>query len=201
MQRDNVSSVIPKEDLEAATNNNTVKGILTRVFKYFLVSFGKDITSTWNQLMDKYVTDPTNNIPNDRSKQTSAKGNAKREYLAPQLSFAKFCEAMRFAQFKRLDIIFIAEDEKGEVMSQRETLNFESIPSEAFKEDLVEQHVSRGIPKFGMDRDAREMAKKGNKKPLLRGKDWTQRPIVDTDSVIEDNTVRTIGTKINDNEE
>ena len=37
---DKMTTVIPKEDLEAALNNPTIKGVLTRVYKLFVVSFG-----------------------------------------------------------------------------------------------------------------------------------------------------------------
>jgi hypothetical protein len=108
---DKMTTVIPKEDLEAALNNPTIKGVLTRVYKLFVVSFGKDRTTVWNKLMDQYVVDPNNNIPDDRAKQTSAKGNLKREYLGQQLTWLKFCEAMRFAKFTKLKMTFTATDE------------------------------------------------------------------------------------------
>jgi hypothetical protein len=193
MHKDNTSTVISKEDLQSAVSNNTIKGVLTRVFKLFLKAYGKDRTAVWNALMDRYVNDPANNIPADRSKQTSAKGNAKREYLAQQLSWPKYCEAMRFADFKKLEIIFIATDSDGKMMKLNEVIDF-STPMDTEDTDFIKDHVSDvSMAEFQVNEkaaDAREAAMRGGQKPILRGRDWMTRPIVDVDQVIADNTVK-----------
>lgn len=209
--KDNSTTVISKEDLLAASNNNTVKGILTRVYKFFMVSFGKHRTPVWNKLMDQYVNDPSNNISSYRSKRTSIRGNMKREYLGPQLSWPKFCEAMRFARFKKLEIVFIAEDEDGNTMTMRENLDFASIPDSDFAEDIVESRVApykRELDLNGIGEDAKKaiiaamgsskvyMASHNNNnasapnKPTTRGKDWVSRPPTEVQTIIENNTVK-----------
>lgn len=98
MHKDNTTTVITKEDLQSALSNNTIKGVLTRVFKLFLKAFQKDKTATWNALMDRYVLDPANNIPDDRSKQTSVRllDRGTNEYLLPlspqeNFAFRSYC--------------------------------------------------------------------------------------------------------------
>ena len=210
--KDNNTTVIPKEDLLAASNNNTVKGILTRVYKFFMVSFGKDRTPVWNKLMDQYVNDPANNISSYRSKRTSIRGNMKREYLGPQLSWPKFCEAMRFARFKKLEIVFIAEDENGNSMTMRENLDFASIPDSDFVDDLVESRVApykRELDLTGIGEDAKKVimnAVNSSKafvathpniagsttpnKVMSRGKDWVSRTPEEVEKIIVNNTVK-----------
>lgn len=193
MQKENTTTVVPKEDLQSALSNNTIKGVLTRVFKLFLKSFGKDKTAVWNHLMECYVNDPNNNIPNDRSKQTSAKGNAKREYLAPQLSWTKFAEAMRFAQFEKLEIIFIVTDRDGQKMKLNEVLDFTSDLGFDQGNELINDHVQQADPGIFRNEkagDARTIAIAGGNKPAIRGRDWLSRPKVDLNQVITDNTVK-----------
>ncbi len=195
-QKDKKASVVPPEDLQAAINNPSIKGVLARVFKIFLVSFGKDIVNVWDRMMEAYVTDPSNNIPNDRAKQTSAKGNMKREYLGPNLSFAKFCEAMRFAKFKRLRIIFSATDEKGVTHRLTEEIDFENINAAEF---VVEDYVKSAVTTEEQSpvlqdsdvKDAMELINKPRAKaPLPRGKDWLVLPNSKVQSIIEENTIK-----------
>lgn len=192
-QKDKKATVVPPEDMEAAIKNPSIKGVLARVFKIFLVSFGKDIVNVWDRLMEAYVTDPNNNIPNDRAKQTSAKGNMKREYLGPNLSFAKFCEAMRFAKFKRLHITFTASDEKGVSHRLTEEIDFENINAAEF---VVEDFVKNNVSVVNSDNnsfddgasDALEMINKPKTKTPLKGKDWLVLPNSKVQSIIEENT-------------
>ena len=195
-QKDKKATVVPPEDLQAAINNPSIKGVLARVFKIFLVSFGKDIVNVWDRMMEAYVTDPSNNIPNDRAKQTSAKGNMKREYLGPNLSFAKFCEAMRFAKFKRLRIIFSATDEKGVTHRLTEEIDFENINAAEF---VVEDYVKSAVTTEEQSpvlqdsdvKDAMELINKPRAKaPLPRGKDWLVLPNSKVQSIIEENTIK-----------
>lgn len=193
MHKDNTTTVVSKEDLQSAVSNNTIKGVLTRVFKLFLKAYGKDKTAVWNQLMDRYVNDPSNNIPNDRSKQTSAKGNAKREYLAPQLSWTKFCEAMRFANFQKLEIVFIATDNDGQMMKLNEVINFDDPIEPDQADSLIDEHVKVIDTGFNMDSkagDARKIAMSGGLKPVTRGRDWMSNSSLDVDQLIKDNTVK-----------
>jgi hypothetical protein len=53
-QKDKKATVVPPEDMEAAIKNPSIKGVLARVFKIFLVSFGKDIVNVWDRLMEYY---------------------------------------------------------------------------------------------------------------------------------------------------
>ncbi len=190
--KDTTTSVIPKEDLQSAASNNTIKGVLTRVYKFFMVSYGKDRMPVWNKLMDNYVNDPNNNISSFRSKRTSVRGNMKREYLGPQLSWPKFCEAMSFSKFKSLEIIFIAEDENGERMMMREELNFDTIPDSDFGEDIVDTRVSPMTDKdIEVDaKDAREAVSRHGKPIKTTGKDWASRPNSEVQSIIDNNIVK-----------
>src|SRR5574343_85531 len=196
-QKDKKASVVPPEDLQAAINNPSIKGVLARVFKIFLVSFGKDIVNVWDRMMEAYVTDPSNNIPNDRAKQTSAKGNMKREYLGPNLSFAKFCEAMRFAQFKELEMIFTATDENGVKHRLKEEINFENINSSEFEiDDFLKSTVTTvdsSLPQSdGEVINAMDMIykKPRQRQNLSQGKDWVSLPTTTVNSIIEENTIK-----------
>lgn len=204
ISNDNSTTVIPKDNLQSAANNNTIKGVLTRVYKFFLVSFGKDRTPVWNKLMDNYINDPNNRIPLTRNKQTSAKGNMKREYLGSQLSWPKFCEAMRFAKFSHLEIIFIAEDENGERMKMTEKLNFKNMSDADFDIDILTNFVHDVTDKSSFDEidetDARIQAQNmlnnrgGKRKITSAGSDWVNRPAkfnIDVEEIIKNNTHKT----------
>lgn len=195
--KDKNSVVVTNEDLQAALANPTIKGILARVYKIFLVSYGKHWSNVWDKLMDTYVTDPNNNIPNDRAKQTSAKGNMKREYLGPNLTFVKFCEAMRFAQFKELEMIFTATDENGVKHRLKEEINFENINSSEFEiDDFLKSTVTTvdsSLPQSdGEVINAMDMIykKPRQRQNLSQGKDWVSLPTTTVNSIIEENTIK-----------
>lgn len=196
---DNSTSVIPKENLQSAANNNTIKGVLTRVYKFFMVSFGKDRTPVWNKLMDSFINDPNNGIPHSRNKQTSAKGNMKREYLGSQLSWPKFCEAMRFAKFTKLEIIFIATDETGQRMKMVEELNFDNMSDSDFEfsfldgivQKVEDEEVVEAIDAADAKEQANNLLQKGNKKPSgSKGRDWVSRPAKDIQDIIDNSIVK-----------
>lgn len=201
---ENSTSVIPKENLQSAANNNTIKGVLTRVYKFFMVSFGKDRTPVWNKLMDSFINDPNNGIPLSKSKQTSAKGNMKREYLGSQLSWPKFCEAMRFAKFAKLEIIFIATDENGQRMKMVEELNFDNMSDSDFEFNFLEgivqrveneEEVEEAIDTTDAKVQANNLLQKGFSKGSnatvgSKGRDWVNRPAKDIQDIINDSIVK-----------
>lgn len=201
---ENSTSVIPKENLQSAANNNTIKGVLTRVYKFFMVSFGKDRTPVWNKLMDSFINDPNNGIPHSKSKQTSAKGNMKREYLGSQLSWPKFCEAMRFAKFAKLEIIFIATDENGQRMKMVEELNFDNMSDSDFEFNFLEgivqkveneEEVKEALDTADAKVQANNLLQKGFSKSSTgasgsKGRDWVNRPAKDIQDIINDSIVK-----------
>jgi hypothetical protein len=201
---DNSTSVIPKENLQSAANNNTIKGVLTRVYKFFMVSFGKDRTPVWNKLMDNFINDPNNGIPHSRNKQTSAKGNMKREYLGSQLSWPKFAEAMKFAKFSKLEIIFIATDENGQRMKMVEELNFDNMKDSDFDFNFLssvvqnvadDEVVEEALETTDAKVQANNLLQKGSSKNGLspsntKGRDWVNRPAKDIQDIINNNIVK-----------
>lgn len=200
---DNTTSVIPKENLQSAANNNTIKGVLTRVYKFFMVSFGKDRTPVWNKLMESFINDPNNGIPHSRNKQTSAKGNMKREYLGSQLSWPKFAEAMKFAKFSKLEIIFIATDENGQRMRMVEELNFDNMTDSDFDfnflsdivQNVSEEEIEQALETTDAKAKANNLLQKGNlsngnNPAVTKGRDWVNRPAKDIQDIINNNIVK-----------
>lgn len=189
--RDN-KSVVSKEDLIASSNNRTVKAVLSRVFKFFLVCFGKDNSVTWDKLMDAYINNPENNIPSFQQKRTSIRGNMKREYLGPQLSWPKFCEAMKFADYKKLTIIFIAEDENGRAIKLAEEVNFDQVSANDTAEDLIKSRAVEISGDYSLDdikgEDGKEIINRGKEK--AKASVWLSKPISDIQSIIANNIVK-----------
>ena len=204
-RQDNETDVITREEIQTALANKTIKGVLSRVFKVFMLAYGKAKIPVWNNLMEDYVKDPSNNIPDDRAKQTSAKGNIKREYLGPQLSWPKFCSAFKFAQFSKLEVVFVATDRNGVEQFMREEINFEDMGSYEDEENPIASKINTPIDRIRLkDYEDNTGASalnyaQNNGKPTAKSyrSAWLDKPFKvttdkQTDLIISKNTIKSI---------
>lgn len=58
----------------------------------------------WNNLMNTYIRDPRNSIPNNDRDQSSERGNLRKELLKEKMTWKVFCKGMRLLNFPRFDL-------------------------------------------------------------------------------------------------
>lgn len=74
-------------------------GLLSKLFRVML----KDMKVTgyrFSLLMEKYLNDPKNNVPNNLKERTSNRGNTNKELSNPRMSWKVFAKAMSFLRLR-----------------------------------------------------------------------------------------------------
>lgn len=59
----------------------------------------------FNRLMEDFLGDVRNNIPQNIKERSSARGNLRKELLRPVMTWKVFCKGLRFLKIKRFSII------------------------------------------------------------------------------------------------
>ena len=86
-------------------------------------------------LMDKYLRDPKNHVPNNKSDRTSNRGNFNKEFSHPQMSWKVFCKGMKFLLVDDMEITVKARHADGTVTIHE---LFVPLNSEAFDNEFEE---------------------------------------------------------------
>lgn len=99
-------------------------GMLSRLFRIILKD--RDIGGyRFAILMNQFLSDPKNNIPNNKLDQTSNRGNLNKEFQKGQMTWKVFCKGMRFLQIVRFRLILEADWRTGETTSHNLAVNLE----------------------------------------------------------------------------
>lgn len=100
-------------------------------------------------LMDKYLRDPRNHVPNNKSDRTSNRGNFNKEFSFPQMSWKVFCKGMRFLLILRLEITVKAFHQDGSVTTHHLDV---PLDSEAFDDEFADD-VDQSKEEPSMDQE------------------------------------------------
>jgi len=93
----------PDKEVKKTSGAN---GVLARLFRIILLNL--NVTpSRFGSLLQQYILDPRNQVPNNKKDQTSARGNLTKEFYKPQMTWKVFLKAMRFLRVWKL--VFIVE--------------------------------------------------------------------------------------------
>ena len=77
--------------------------ILAKMFANIINDTGINFDK-WNMLMNTYIRDPRNSIPNNDRDQSSERGNLRKELLKDKMTWKVFCKGMRLLNFPRFDL-------------------------------------------------------------------------------------------------
>lgn len=130
MASDQISRLLSSEskEVEKAT------GVLARLARRILAE--KNINHwKWGQLMDAYLNNPRNGIPNNTRDQSSARGNFNKEVNRPTMTWRVFDKFLRFlgATHVRFEVHITMPNKKTTVHGINIRLNdepMESVPGE-----------------------------------------------------------------------
>lgn len=79
------------------------KGVLSRLWRKILFDTQVNVAE-WFKLMDLYVKDKRNEVPDNRRDQSSHQGNLAKELVREKMTWVVFCKALRFRRIFRFDI-------------------------------------------------------------------------------------------------
>lgn len=79
--------------------------ILASLYQNILdICLGRSIQK-FNHLMEDFLADVRNNIPQNIKERSSARGNLRKELLRPVMTWKVFCKGLRFLKVKRFSVI------------------------------------------------------------------------------------------------
>lgn len=102
MGRPKMQQILSAPD-KGASKTPGINGVLSRLFRLLMIDMKID-AMRWGSLMNAYIKDARNDIPNNRRDQTSIRGNLTKEFARPQMTWKVFMKAMRFLQVSNVKI-------------------------------------------------------------------------------------------------
>lgn len=79
--------------------------ILSSLYQQILTICTGGQWQQFNHLMEDFLSDVRNNIPQNIKERSSARGNLRKELLRPVMTWKVFCKGLRFLKIKRFSII------------------------------------------------------------------------------------------------
>jgi len=149
MSNDNLTRLLTDQD-KGITKTHGSNGVLSRLWRQML----KDMNigpSKFGALLQSYILDPRNRVPNNRKDQISTRGNLTKEFARPQMTWKVFCKALRFLNINKIKFVIEAYHANGQVSLHSTMVNFgTNIPMEIGSDHLpavecLDEKVARPI--------------------------------------------------------
>lgn len=87
-------------------------GILSRLFRQMMLDLNISPLKI-HELMQAYILDPRNGVPNNRRDQISERGNLTKELARPQMTWKIFCKSLRFIGIRKVRLTLVATHANG----------------------------------------------------------------------------------------
>ena len=99
------------------------ENLITQVFKRALNILDID-GNVWPVLMDRYLNDPTNNIPSDPKIRSSERGNLNKALSYSRMTWGSFMKGMKFISYlcTHIELQFIIRPRRGPEIRERYVL-------------------------------------------------------------------------------
>lgn len=114
-------------------------GILSRLFRQILLDLNIG-PARFASLLQDYINDVRNCIPDNRKDRTSSRGNMTKEFSRPQMTWRVFCKALRFLQIKKIEFVIKAHHANGKATLHSTVVDFGSRRDLQTFEENLEQH-------------------------------------------------------------
>lgn len=133
----NLSKIIAAKDKEI---NKTAGagGVLSRLWRQMLIDMGIGPVH-YDMLLQRYVTDPRNGIPNNRKDQTSARGNIVKELAKPHMTWKVFCKGLRYLAIVRFELIIKAYHYDGRTSTHKTSVGLGAVQEIKEEHELVQE--------------------------------------------------------------
>lgn len=122
MARNKLTRILtaPDKDIKKTFGAN---GVLSRLFRQMLLDLNIG-PSRFGQLLQHYILDARNGVPNNKKDQTSQRGNLTKELSKPQMTWKVFCKAMRLLQIVRIEFVVKAHHPGGKTSLHSTVVDF-----------------------------------------------------------------------------
>lgn len=97
--------------------SGSVDSILASLFMKIIKDLHLDSTMRFNQLMERFLSDPRNGYPQNIKERSSARGNLRKELMRNVQTWKVFCKGLRFINVNRFKIIVELHHANGEITS------------------------------------------------------------------------------------
>ena len=105
------------------TSTADVSSVLSKIFRKFVFSTGRNPIQKWNEYMNEYIDNTNKSRPLTPKQSTYTRGNTKSELMKDKMSWFVFCKGLRFLRFTKFRVIIIASNESNESYYVDETVN------------------------------------------------------------------------------
>lgn len=103
MGRNKMNRILDDENKMQNDTHKGAGGILAKLLRR--IFFNDKVTNLmWLQLMNDFMSDMRNGIPNNKADRTSSRGNLTKEFARDQLTWKSFCRACRFLQIWKFEL-------------------------------------------------------------------------------------------------
>lgn len=110
-----------KQPDKGAKKTAGTNGVLSRLWRTLLCLHEIE-EKKWSRILDNYVSDPKNNIPNTKKDRISARGNITREFAKPQMTWKVFIKALRFLGVAKIEIVLNITHVNGKQVTIKEPI-------------------------------------------------------------------------------
>lgn len=113
-------------------------GLLSKLWRIILKD--NNVTMyTFSQLMDRFINDPKNRVPNNPRERFNNRGNLNKEMSNPSMSWKVFCKCLTFMGFTDVRVTIEARHESGKITTHRAMMNMKDGLKEVplFEEELA----------------------------------------------------------------
>lgn len=93
-------------------------GALSKLFRVILFEL-KVSPYRFSMLMDRFLNDPKNQVPDNPKERFNNRGNLNKEFSNPAMSWKVFIKCMKFLQFTELRLTLEARHNDGTITSHR----------------------------------------------------------------------------------
>lgn len=133
----------PDKDIKKTHGSN---GVLSRLFRQMLLDLNVG-PSRFGSLLQDYILDPRNGVPNNKKDQTSMRGNLTKEFSRPQMTWKVFCKALRFMQIIKIEFVIKAHHRGGKSTIHSTVVDFGGT---VFDNDEDEKPASLADTQYGV---------------------------------------------------
>lgn len=102
-----------------------VDSVLSALFRKIIYQTGIG-TARFNQLMEQFLSDKRNLIPQNIKERSSARGNLRKELLKSTMTWKVFCKGLSFLNITKFEISIRLHHANGVVTEHSEVVNLNS---------------------------------------------------------------------------
>jgi hypothetical protein len=138
MANNNINNLLRTDDI-GISKTSGANGVLSRLWRQILVDLNIR-EARFGELLQAYVLDPRNAVPNNKRDQISTRGNLNKEFGRPQMTWKVFCKALKFLNIAKIEFVINATHTNGKLTSHSTLVNLGRVITSEVNGDLNVKH-------------------------------------------------------------